>query len=136
VAAMLTSASDAGAVSVGEGMPVLRTSRGPLLRVFLNLIGNALKHGVRPGKRARVMVTARDAGEQWEFAVADEGPGIAPGSHERVWGMFQTASRDGVEGTGVGLAVVRRIVAAGGGTAWLESEEGRGSCFRFTWSKV
>ncbi len=135
VVAMLTSASDAVSVSMGEGMPVLRTARVPLLRVFLNLIGNALKHGARSGQPARVAVTAREVGERWEFAVSDEGPGIAPASHERVWGMFQTASRDGVEGTGVGLAVVRRIVAAGGGAAWLESEEGRGACFRFTWSK-
>lgn len=135
VAGMLTSAPEAGVVIVGEGMPVLRTARVPLQRVFLNLIGNALKHGVRPGHRPRVTVSACDVGERWEFAVADDGPGVAPDAHERVWGMFQTASRDGIEGTGVGLAVVRRIVAAGGGTAWLGSEEGPGACFRFTWAK-
>lgn len=135
VAAMLGAAGEGAAVTVGEGMPVLRTARVPLQRVFLNLVGNALKHGARPGSAPRVTVTVRDAYEHWEFAVSDEGPGVAPRDQARVWGMFQTASREGVEGTGVGLAVVRRIVAACGGEAWLESEEALGAHFHFTWPK-
>lgn len=136
VTAMLAPADEGPpVVTVGEGMPVVRTARVPLQRVFLNLLSNALKHGVRPGAPPRVTVTVRDAYEHWEFAVADEGPGVAQRDQARVWGMFQTASREGVEGTGVGLAVVRRIVAACGGEAWLESEEAKGACFHFTWPK-
>ncbi len=135
VAALLAPADEGAAVTVAPGMPVLQTARVPLQRVFLNLLSNALKHGVRPGAPPRVTVTARDADERWEFVVADEGPGIAARNQERVWGMFQTASREGVEGSGVGLAVVRRIVTACGGEAWLESEEAKGARFHFTWPK-
>lgn len=132
----LLAPTEGATVAVRPGMPRLRTARVPLQQVFMNLIGNALKHGGRPPEPARVTVSVRDDGERWEFAVADEGTGIAPRFHDRVWGMFQTLRpRDVVEGTGIGLAVVRKVVTANGGSAWLESDEGQGACFRFTWPK-
>ena len=82
-------------------------------------------------------VTWRDAGDAYEFAVADNGAGIAPEFHERIWGIFQTLeARDKVEGTGIGLAVVRKIVESRGGRAWVESVPGEGATFRFTWPKL
>jgi signal transduction histidine kinase len=69
--------------------------------------------------------------------VSDNGPGIAPEYHERIWGIFQTlAPRDKVEGTGIGLSVVKKIVESRGGRVSLESEPGHGATFRFTWPKV
>jgi signal transduction histidine kinase len=66
--------------------------------------------------------------------VADNGPGIAPAYHDRIWGIFQTLeTRDKVEGTGVGLSVVRKIVESRGGSVSVKSEEGAGSAFSFTW---
>ena len=121
-------------VIVEGAMPVLQTARVPLQQVFMNLISNALKHA---GPTATVRVGARDAGACWEFSVADDGPGIAPAFHERIWGIFQTLkSRDEVEGTGIGLSVVRKTVGSLGTRAWVESSEGHGACFRFTWPKV
>lgn len=71
-----------------------------------------------------------------EFAVSDHGPGIEPQYHEKVFMIFQTLeARDKVEGTGVGLSVVRKIVESQGGTITLESDRGRGTTFRFTWPR-
>ena len=70
----------------------------------------------------------------YRFTVADNGPGIAPQYHERVFGIFQTLqSRDRVEGTGIGLSVVKKIVEGQGGRVWVESAEGDGARFHFTW---
>jgi signal transduction histidine kinase len=68
--------------------------------------------------------------------VADDGPGIAPQYHEQIFKTFQTLKpRDQVEGSGMGLAIVRKNIEVFGGTLKLESSSGRGSTFRFTWPK-
>jgi signal transduction histidine kinase len=119
-------------VEVGPGMPVLRTERVPLQQVFMNLIGNAIKYNRRPGARVEVSVEATD--DEYRFSVADNGPGIEARYRERIWQIFQTlAPRDQVEGTGIGLSVVRRIVESRGGRTWLDSEVGQGTTFHFSW---
>jgi signal transduction histidine kinase len=120
-------------VHVGIGnLPTLRSTRVPLEQVFMNLIANALKHG-----GLHVEVGAEPGSEGWEFFVRDDGPGIPAQFHGQIWGLFQTLhSRDRVETTGIGLAIVRRIVEAHGGRAWVESEEGCGATFRFTWPRT
>jgi signal transduction histidine kinase len=121
-------------ITIAPDMPVIETERVPLQQVFMNLIGNAIKYNRRPG--ARIEVAARGEGDSYVFSVADNGPGIAPQYQEKIWQIFQTlAARDKVEGTGIGLSVVRKIVEARGGRAWLESEPGRGSTFYFSWPK-
>jgi signal transduction histidine kinase len=81
-----------------------------------------------------VEVTAEERGPFWEFAVRDNGPGIAPEYHDRIFGIFQTlAARDKVEGTGIGLSLVRKLVESRGGRVWVESAEGEGAAFRFLW---
>jgi PAS domain S-box-containing protein len=121
-------------VEVAPGMPTLRTERVPLQQVLLNLLGNAFKHAGKP--EVRVRVDARQDDAFWEFSVADNGPGIAPEYHERIWGIFQTLrARDELESTGIGLSVVKKSVEARGGRAWLESTPGQGATFRFTWPK-
>lgn len=71
-----------------------------------------------------------------EFSVADDGPGIAPEYHERIFGVFQTlVSRDTIESTGIGLSIVKKLVENQGGEITLASELGRGSTFTFTWPK-
>ena len=123
-------------VEIAPGMPLIKTERLVLEQVLMNLIGNAIKHGHVDRPEVTVRVTARDLGEVVEFAVVDDGPGIAPEYHDRVWGIFQTlASRDKVEGTGVGLALVKKIVERRGGSVSLQSEKDKGATFRFTWPK-
>jgi signal transduction histidine kinase len=72
----------------------------------------------------------------WEFSVADNGPGIAPEYHARIWVIFQTLrARDEVEGTGIGLSVVKKIVETRGGSVRVESAVGQGATFFFTWPR-
>ena len=122
-------------VTADPSLPRLRTERAPLEQVFRNLLENAIKHHDRPS--GRVVVSARELREQVEFRVSDDGPGIPPELHERVFGMFQRLpSRAGEsEGAGIGLALVRQIVERHGGRVWIESGEGRGATFAFTWPR-
>lgn len=122
-------------IEVAPDMPQLTTERVPLQQVFMNLLSNALKHSKRTDPR--VTVTARDHGDFIEFSVTDNGPGIAPEFHERVWGIFQTLEpRDVVEGTGIGLSVVKKIVGHKGGHVDIHSQEGAGATFLFTWPRL
>lgn len=130
--AQLLSPPDGFMIVAGPGMPVIETARSALEMVFRNLIGNAIKHHDRPDGKVRV--AARRRGKFIEFSVADDGPGIAPKYHKQIFQMFHTLRpRDEVEGTGMGLALVRRLVEKAGGEVTLESEEGKGATFRFTW---
>ncbi|MDH3582972.1 MAG: response regulator [Phycisphaerae bacterium] len=121
-------------VHVGPGMPVFDTAPTPLTQVFSNLIGNAIKHHDRD--TGRVEVEAADAGDCWRFTVSDDGPGIPGDMADRVFEMFQTLRpRDEVEGSGMGLALVRKIVEAAGGAIECRPGRERGSVFQFTWPK-
>lgn len=122
-------------VDIGENMPTLVAERTRLQQVFQNLISNALKHHNRPDGRIEVRVREAEDSNSYEFTVHDDGPGIAPQYHERIFGIFQTLRpRDQVEGSGLGLALVKKIVEHHGGRIWLESAEGEGATFHFTWS--
>jgi PAS domain S-box-containing protein len=113
-------------------LPPITTNRLLLGQVFTNLISNAIKHHDRPN--GRVQITARVLPHGYEFSVTDDGPGIAPRNHDRVFEIFQTlTSRDQKENTGIGLAIVKKIIERAGGQIHLESQIGQGSTFRFTW---
>lgn len=113
-------------------LPTIHAERLPLQQVFMNLIGNAVKHASKEDSRIEIGWAA--AGHFVEFTISDNGVGIAPAYHEKVWGIFQTlAPRDRVEGTGIGLALVKKIVELRGGRVWLDSAEGRGATFGFSW---
>jgi len=117
-------------IRVEPGMPVLVTERAPLQQVFLNLIGNAVRYSTREG--AQVRIGARRDDGFHEFSVADDGPGIPPRVQDRIWNLFHTLEPES-GGTGIGLAVVRKLVEARGGRVWVESEAGAGATFRFRW---
>ncbi len=122
-------------VTIGPDMPTLTSERTPLQQVFLNLISNAIKYNRRPG--ATIDVAARDDGRFYAFSVADNGAGIAPEYHDRIFGIFQTLeSRDKVEGTGIGLSVVKKMVELRGGRITVDSDAARGATFTFQWPKV
>ncbi|MBW4663863.1 MAG: PAS domain S-box protein [Chroococcus sp. CMT-3BRIN-NPC107] len=121
-------------VEIAPNMPTLVTERLSLEQVFSNLISNAIKHHPRPD--GKVQVSCQDLGTSYEFAVADDGKGIAPEYHEKIFGIFQTLeARDRNENTGIGLAIVKKIVENYGGKIKIESTEGKGAKFSFTWNK-
>lgn len=121
-------------VEVAVGMPTFKTERLGLQQVFANLLSNAFKH--HPRDDGRVQISSQDQGDYYEFAVSDDGPGIEPQFHEKVFGIFQTLeARDKAENTGIGLSLVKKIVESKGGSIALESQPGQGATFRFTWPK-
>jgi PAS domain S-box-containing protein len=126
---------DGFTVEVAPGMPVFETVKAPLEQVFRNLIGNAFKHHDRTA--GTVVFACSDVDPWYEFSVRDDGPGIPEKHQETVFAMFRKLeSRDRVEGTGIGLALVKRIVESHGGNVRLESKLGEGSTFRFSWPKT
>jgi PAS domain S-box-containing protein len=132
IAAML--APPPGFVIACEGtMAVIRTHRMPIRVVLENLIGNAVKH--HDLTTGRITVSTRQVDGLTEFRVTDDGPGIDPKFHERIFVIFQTlASRDEVESSGIGLAIVKKKVQFHGGRIWIESAPpARGTSFAFTW---
>lgn len=119
-------------IEIAPDLPRLVTQRTPLQQVFMNLLGNALKHARRDDPVIRVSWRDRDGVP--EFSVSDNGQGIAPEFHERIWVIFQTLeARDDVESTGIGLAVVKKLVESRGGSIAIDSAAGAGATFRFTW---
>ncbi|MBP9790675.1 MAG: hypothetical protein KBD57_09065, partial [Bacteroidia bacterium] len=115
-------------------LPVLFSDRTRLSQVFSNLIGNAIKYNDKPD--IKVFVSSIETPEGYTFSVKDNGPGIDPLYHERIFVIFQTLNRrDDVESTGVGLAIVKKIVEDCGGKVWVESDLGKGADFKFFWPK-
>ena len=127
------------AIEIAAHLPMLTTERAPLRQVFLNLIGNAIKHSRRDDVRVEIGVS--NAGTAYDFHVRDNGPGIPARAQDKIWALFHTlapraaGASEAMEGTGVGLAIVRQLVEVHGGRAWVESEEGRGATFHFLWPK-
>lgn len=117
-------------IHVGE-LPTLKTYQSPLLQVFHNLVGNALKYA-KPGEKSVIHINSREFDDRWEFTVADNGIGIDSEDHERIFVIFQRLHRRGeYTGTGMGLAIVKKILDDLGGQIWVDSERGKGSTFTF-----
>lgn len=122
-------------VELQGDLPRFVTAKVPLEQVFRNLINNAIKHHDRPD--GRVEISCRENGAYYAFSVADDGPGIAPESQEQIFRMFETLKpRDAVEGSGMGLAIIKKIVESLGGEVGVESKPGHGARFWFTWPKT
>jgi PAS domain S-box-containing protein len=123
------------ALHLVEPLPSLVTARVPLEMVLRNLFSNAIKHHHRPTEGS-ITVRVQELGAWIECCVTDNGPGIDPRFHGRIFDMFQTLRpRDEVEGSGIGLALVKRIVESYSGRVTLSSAEGQGATFCFTWPK-
>ncbi len=118
----------------GNKMPVLFTDKIKIQQVFSNLLTNAIKYNDK--EKIYIRVDMKETADKWEFSVEDNGPGIEPQYHEKIFVIFQTLNaRDNFESTGVGLAIVKKIIEEEGGKIWIESEKGRGAKFCFTWPK-
>jgi PAS domain S-box-containing protein len=123
--------SETGAVVTNTDLPEAIADRGQMVQLFQNLIGNAIKfHGEEP---PRVNVAAERREGEWLVSVSDNGIGIEPQYKDRIFLIFQRLhTNDRYPGTGIGLAICRRIIEGHRGKLWVESEAGKGSTFRFT----
>jgi PAS domain S-box-containing protein len=120
---------------IQENLPVLNMEKIALDQVFTNFLSNTIKYNSNPTPVVKVLCEERPL--QYEFCVEDNGPGIDKEFHEKVFQIFQTLqARDKFESTGVGLAIVKKIIEEKGGKAWVESELGNGSKFFFTIPKT
>ena len=113
-------------------LPDVQAAPPQMMQVMQDLIANAIRHSDQP---VAVNVSAEDAGDEWRFAVSDNGPGIAPEHTERIFLPFKRL-KSNEDCAGLGLATCRKIVAGHGGRIWCESAPGRGATFRFTLPKA
>lgn len=131
VMALQTSIKESGAKIIAETLPTVNVDSVQMVQLFQNLIGNAIKF--RSESAPEIRISASRQGDNWRFAVADNGIGIEPEYVERIFLLFQRLhTRNKYPGTGIGLAICKRIVERHGGKIWVESEPGRGSTFYFT----
>ena len=138
VAELLTEAIDslapppAFSIVISSHLPTLTTHRLRLFQVFANLIGNAIKHHDRSD--GSLHISGKDCGDLYEFTLTDDGPGIDPEHHEKIFAIFQSINpQNSPDSTGIGLSIVKKIVETEGGTIRLESQLGQGATFYFTW---
>jgi light-regulated signal transduction histidine kinase (bacteriophytochrome) len=123
--------AEAGAIVTHDPMPVVTCDPTQIGQVFQNLITNAVKF--RGDEPPRVHVSARESDGEWTFSVADNGIGIEAEYFDRIFVIFQRLQgRAEYPGSGVGLAICKRIIERHGGRAWVESQPGTGSTFYFT----
>jgi light-regulated signal transduction histidine kinase (bacteriophytochrome) len=115
-----------------ENLPVIQTYKTPVRQVFQNLIDNSLKYQ-RPDVPPVITISCKENKTNFKFSVEDNGIGIAPEYFDKIFIIFQRLhGKDQYSGTGMGLAITKKIIENLGGKIWLESEEGKGSTFYFT----
>jgi light-regulated signal transduction histidine kinase (bacteriophytochrome) len=118
-------------ITIGK-MPVLHKAKAPLRQVFQNLLGNSLKYH-HENLIPQIDISTTEKVTHWEFVIRDNGLGIDPKYHEKIFVIFQRLhNRERFSGTGMGLAITKKIIENLGGGIWVESEEGKGSTFHFT----
>ena len=131
LANLRTTIEQSGAVVTHDPLPALRTDDTQLAQVFQNLVGNAIKYRSAEVPHIHVSATKND-GHEWRFSVRDNGLGIDPQYFGRIFVLFQRLHRrEEFEGTGIGLAVCKKILERLGGRIWVESQPGMGSTFYF-----
>jgi signal transduction histidine kinase len=128
-------APDHISIHIESNLPTVRADATRITQIFQNLLSNAIKYMDKP--QGEITVGCAEEDGFWKFSVSDNGPGIEGKHFEKIFKLFQTLEpRDSRESTGVGLAIIKRVVDNYGGKIWVESEVGKGSTFYFTLPQV
>jgi len=122
--------AESGAIVTSDPLPTVVAEEVMLTQLFQNLISNSIKY--RGEETPRIHVSAERDAEGWLFAVRDNGIGIDPQDTDRVFGMFKRLHGSEIPGTGIGLAICKKVVERKGGRIWVESKAGGGATFKFT----
>jgi two-component system CheB/CheR fusion protein len=122
--------AESGAIVTSDPLPTVAADEAMLMQLFQNLISNSIKYSGE--ETPRIHVSAERDVEGWLFAVRDNGIGIDPQYADRVFGMFKRLHGSDIPGTGMGLALCKKVVERQGGRIWVESEAGKGATFKFT----
>jgi signal transduction histidine kinase len=122
-------------ISIPEVLPAIRTRKLKLQQVFQNLISNAIKYIDKP--EGKIEIGFEDKGSMYEFYVKDNGPGIPDADQNRIFKLFETSANksNADSSTGVGLNIIKMMIEEQGGKIWVDTREGEGSTFYFTWQK-
>jgi len=126
--------AETGANITSDVLPTFHGYEGHFIPLFQNLIGNALKY--RSSATPEIRIHVRHAGNELMFSVADNGIGISPEFHDKIFVAFKRLHGKQIPGTGIGLAICKRVVERYGGRIWVESQEGQGATFVFTLPRV
>jgi light-regulated signal transduction histidine kinase (bacteriophytochrome) len=120
------------AIITKTNLPIINTHKTPIRQVFQNLISNALKYH-KNGIPPEIKIECYTENSNWHFVVSDNGIGIEPAYHEKIFIIFQRLhSKEEYSGTGIGLAITKKIIESIGGTIWLNSEKNKGCAIHFT----
>ena len=120
---------------ISSSLPILKTAKIPLQQIFQNIINNSIlhHHNIKQGK---IIIKSEDKGDYINFSITDNGPGINKNYHEKIFQMFQTLPSSNINlSTGMGLAVVKKVIEKQGGQIKVKSGESKGTCFEFSWYK-
>lgn len=120
----------AGGTLTWDPMPTVMVDQTQFASLFQHLFTNSIKF--RSTEPPKIHVSAERADHMWQFAVHDNGVGVDPEYHERIFGVFKRLANREIPGTGIGLAICRKIVEAHGGKIWFESQAGQGATVKFT----
>jgi len=134
LSALQLSIQQSGAVVTADPLPAVVAKEIVLMRIFQNLISNSIKY--RSKAAPTIHISAMRTAEGWQFSVKDNGRGIDPAHGDRIFGMFKRLHGTEIPGTGIGLALCRKLVDRHGGRIWMESKAGQGAVFHFTISTV
>lgn len=132
---LLATMKDTQASIMANKLPVVEASHTEMVQLFQNLIANSIKFR-KEGILPEIKIYSQDTGPEYLISFADNGIGIKEEHHEKVFGIFERVHKASeYEGTGIGLATCKKIVNSSGGKIWLESAEGVGTTFFFTFPK-
>ncbi len=120
-------------VNIQPDMPAFMGQKTQFVQVMANLINNAVKHG---GENVEITIGVIPLENYLQFFVKDKGPGIAPVHHQRIFEMFQSLHDNETKGSGIGLAIVKKIIEGHNGKVWIDSQPGQGATFYFTWPLI